>query len=138
MNENTGSQAGRKEPDSETDQLAREVIGAALEVHTVLGPGFFESIYEEALCVEMQIRGIPFVRQPAIAVNYKGRTVGEGRMDLLVGGKLVVELKAVESLNALHMAQALSYLKAMGFGLGLLINFNELALRNGIKRVVLS
>jgi len=71
-------------------------------------------------------------------VSYKGHTVGEGRMDLLVGGKLVVELKAVESLNALHAAQVLSYLKAMGLRLGLLINFNVLALRNGVKRLVLS
>jgi len=138
MKENIRESAVKKEPDSETDRFAHEVIGAAIEVHSVLGPGFLESVYEEALCVEMQLRGIPFTRQPLMAVSYKGHTVGEGRMDLLVGGKLVVELKAVESLNALHAAQVLSYLKAMGLRLGLLINFNVLALRNGVKRLVLS
>jgi len=126
------------EPGDEVDRLANRVIGAAIEVHRMLGPGFLESVYEEALCVELGLRGIPFARQAAIGVSFKGQTVGEGRVDLLVAGKLIVELKAVESLSAVHSAQLLSYLKAAGCKLGLLINFNVLLLRNGIKRVVLS
>lgn len=100
-----------EEPTERVNKLSHEVLGAALEVHRVLGPGFLESIYEEALCIELQERGIPFLRQPAIEVGYKGRHVGEGRLDLLIAGELVVELKAVESLGALHIAQLLSYLR---------------------------
>jgi len=115
--------------------LAHRVIGAAIEVHRVLGPGYLESVYEEALCLEMEARGIPFVRQYPIGVDYKG---GEARLDLLVGGILVVELKAVDALGPIHTAQVLSYLKATGRELALLINFNTVLLHKGIKRVVLS
>src|SRR5438552_3281144 len=90
------------EPSAELDALAHEAIGAAIEVHSVLGPGFLESVYEEAMCVELKARGIPFVRQPEIFVQYKGQSIGEGRIDLLVGSKLVVELKAVEMLLPIH------------------------------------
>ena len=128
----------RREPGAELDQLAHGVIGAAIEVHRLLGPGFLESVYEEALCVELKLRGIPFTRQAALGVDYKGHAVGEGRLDLLVGDALVVELKAVDALAPIHSAQLLSYLKATGYQLGLLINFNVPVLRNGIKRVVLS
>lgn len=128
----------RKEPDKEVDKLAHDVIGAAIEVHRVLGPGFLESVYEEALCAEMQLRGIPHTRQSAISVDYKGHSVGEGKMDLLVGDKIIVELKAVESFSPIHAAQLISYLKAKGLQLGLLINFNVRFLKDGVKRVVLS
>ena len=128
----------RGEPSEELDRLAYAVIGAAIEVHRVLGPGFLESVYEEALCVELQLRGIHFKSQPVVAVNYKGQQVGEGRLDLLVGGALIVELKAVDALASIHSAQVISYLKMTGHQLGLLINFNVPILREGIKRIVLS
>ncbi|MDH7578537.1 MAG: GxxExxY protein [Bacillota bacterium] len=127
----------RKGPDKEVDRLAHEVIGAAIEVHRHLGPGYLESVYEEALAVELNLRGIPFVRQKTIAVNYKGHPVGEGRLDFLVGESLVVELKAVDALAPIHKAQLLSYLKTTGFRLGLLINFNVSVLKEGIQRVIL-
>ena len=126
------------EPDADLDRLAHEVIGAAIEVHRVLGPGYLESVYEEALSVELGLRGVPFVRQAPVAVQYKGRSVGEGKLDLLVGGRLVVELKAAESLLPIHSAQVISYLKATGCRLGLLANFNSAVLKDNIKRVVLS
>ena len=127
-----------EEPNGELDRLAHDVIGAAIEVHRILGPGFLESVYEEAMCVELGLRGIPFVRQYLSSVDYKGRAVGEHRLDLLVGDVLVVELKAVDALAPVHSAQVMSYLKANGKQLGLLINFNTPVLRQGIKRVVLS
>ncbi len=127
-----------KEPDAALDHLARDVIGAAIEVHRSLGPGFLESVYEEALCVELRLRGIPFARQVVIAVGYKGQAVGESRLDLLVGGSLVVELKTVEALLPIHSAQVLSYLKATSDRLALLIIFNVPLLKNGIKRIILS
>jgi len=130
--------AVRAEPDEETNRLSHEVIGAALEVHKTIGPGFLESVYEDALCVEMTLRGIPFERQPSTALDYKGHRIGEGRADLSVGGRLIVELKAVDSIIPVHSAQVLSYLRATGCKLGLLINFNVASLRSGIKRVVLT
>jgi len=126
------------EPGDELDRLANRVIGAAIEVHRELGPGFMEAVYEEALCVELELRGIPFIRQAPITVSFKNRTVGEGRVDLLVADKLIVELKAVDRLSVIHTAQILSYMKAAECKLGLIINFNSLQLRYGIKRVVLS
>ena len=89
---------GLREPDGELDGWARQVVGAALEVHRTLGPGFLESIYEQALCIELLTRAVPFRRQVPIAVRYKGNVVGQGQLDLLVGDRLVVELKAVEAL----------------------------------------
>jgi GxxExxY protein len=124
-------------PDSELNKLTGAVIGAAIEVHRALGPGFLESVYEEAMYVELSHRGIGFVRQAGIGVNYKGTIVGEGRVDVLVEDALVVELKAVEALAPIHTAQVLSYLKATGGHIGLLINFNVVRLRSGIKRIIL-
>ncbi len=138
MNRQGAKIAERREPDRELDRLAHAVIGAAIEVHRLLGPGFLESVYEEAMCIELQLRGISFTRQPVVAVDYKGHPVGEGRLDLLVGGKLVVELKAVDALASIHTAQMVSYLKVTGHQLGLLINFNVPLLKDGIKRVILS
>jgi GxxExxY protein len=126
------------EPGKELDNLARVVIDAAIEVHRELGPGFVESVYEEALAVELRLRDVEFERQKPMAVFYKGHPVGEGRVDLLVGGALIVELKAVEKLLPVHKAQVISYLKARGSTLALLINFNERLLKDGIQRVVLS
>ena len=127
-----------REPSPEMDVLAKAVIDAAIEVHRALGPGFLESIYEEALAFELTTRQIPFERQKPLTVMYKDRAVGEGRIDLVVGGELLVELKAVEALAPIHKAQVISYLKAMGRQLGLLINFNVPVLRSGVQRVILS
>lgn len=127
-----------REPSAEIDQLAHSVIGAAIEVHRNLGPGFLESLYEESLCIELRLRGILFEQQKVISVPYKGYKVGESRLDLLVDQCLIVELKAVENLLPVHMAQVMSYLKVTGCQLGLLINFNVPILKQGIKRIVLS
>lgn len=127
----------RGEPSEEVDKLAYRVIGAAIEVHRVLGPGFLESVYQQALGVELHLRQIPFMPQAMVAVNYKGASVGEGKLDFLVGNSLIVELKAVENLAPIHSAQVISYLKMTGHQIGLLINFNVPILKQGIKRIVL-
>ena len=124
------------EPAKQVDEMARAVIGAAIEAHRHLGPGFLESIYEEALCVELRDRRISFERQKEISVLYKDREIGKHRVDLLVAKSLVVELKTVEALADIHKAQLISYLKALRLPLGLLINFNVPILKNGIQRVV--
>ena len=120
------------------DRLTHEVIGAAIDVHRVLGPGYLESVYEEALCIELGLRKIAFHRQHPIAISYKENPVGEARLDVLVDGSLIVELKAVEVILPIHTAQIISYLKATGSQLGLIINFNTVVLKDGIKRVILS
>jgi len=126
------------EPPGQVDVNANTIIGAALEVHRVLGPGFLEAVYAEAMAVELGLRRVRFERQRPIGLLYKGRPVGEGRLDFLVDNALVLELKAVEKLLPIHQAQVLSYLKSTGCQLGLLINFNERLLRDGIRRVILS
>ena len=124
------------EPDAAIDALAHRVIGAAIEVHRELGPGYLECVYEEALCVELALRQTHFARQAPFHLLYKGVPVGEGRIDLLVEERLVVELKTVDRLAPIHIAQILSYLKALRQPLGLLINFK--VARAGVRRVVLS
>jgi GxxExxY protein len=135
MGDESPAPAGSLNP---IEELTHAVIGAAIEVHRALGPGYLESVYEEALCTELTARYIPFVRQHVIAVDYKGHRVGESRADFIVGGALIVELKAVEKLAELHTAQVLSYLKATRLSLALLINFNVPTLKHGIKRVIRS
>jgi GxxExxY protein len=124
--------------DEKVECLIREIIGASIEVHRTLGPGYLESVYEEALCVELRLRGIPFGKQVSVTIDYKGQPVGSGMMDIVVGDAVVVELKAVEAFAPTHTAQVLSYLKATRHRVGLPINFNAEVLRQGIKRVVLS
>lgn len=119
------------------NELTGAVIGAAIEVHRVLGAGFLESVYEEALAMELKLRGIHFSRQKVVAVTYKGRKIGEGKLDLLVGDTLIVELKAVTNITPIHEAQVISYLKMTGYPLGLLINFNVPLLKDGIRRLIL-
>jgi GxxExxY protein len=126
------------EPQASTDELAHAVIGAAIEVHRHLGPGFLEEVYEQALCLELRLRQIPFERQKPVRVDYKGEYVGEGRLDLLVGDQLIVELKAVKAFAPIDKAKVISYLKASGRHLALLINFNVSMLRDGIQRIVQS
>ena len=128
----------RKEPSVSLDKLAYEVIGAAMEVHRTLGPGFLENVYEEALCFELTKRSVAFERQVEVSIKYKGYAVGKGRLDLLIEKELIVELKTVEKFAPIHQAQVVSYLKATGLQLGLLINFKVPMLEQGIKRVILS
>ena len=120
-----------------SDELTEKIIGAAIEVHRVLGPGLLESVYEEALCVELQLRGISFQRQVEIDVIYKGHVIKGQRIDLLVAEEVIVELKAVAHLPDVAVAQTLSYLKATGLKRALLLNFGERKLINGIKRISL-
>ena len=127
-----------REPTIELDRLANDVIGAAIEVHRNLGPGFLESVYEKALCKELELRDIPYSSQQTFSIEYKDSEVGAGRIDLLVGSELIVEIKAVSELAPIHSAQIMSYLKANNKLLGLLINFNVPLLKNGIKRIIFS
>ena len=119
------------------DELTEQIIGSAIEVHRVLGPGFLESIYEEALCHEFSLRNLLFRRQVEISVRYKDKLISGQRLDLLVQDKVVVELKALRGLPDVATAQLLSYLKASGLKRGLLINFGEQRLVDGIKRLSL-
>ena len=130
--------SGWEEPDEALDRLASVVIAAAVEVHRILGPGFLESVYERALCTELALQGVSFRRQVGINLHYKGKPVGDGRLDLLVDARLVVELKAVEALEAIHLLQVRSYLRATNRCLGLLINFNVPVLLRGVRRVIVS
>ncbi len=127
-----------KQLGEEVERLAYRVIGAAIEVHQILGPGFLESVYQQALEMEFRIRGISHKPQHPVSVNYKGYPVGEGRLDFLVADVLIVELKAVENLSPVHEAQVISYLKMTNYPLALLINFKVPILKQGIKRIILS
>jgi GxxExxY protein len=127
---------GFVEPDAELDELARAAIGAAIEVHRHLGPGLDEALYERAFCVELGLRNIPFTAQVVVDVAYKGHSIGERRLDIIVGGRLVIELKAIEALGPIHKAQVRTYLKITDLKLGLLINFNAVLLKDGLKRVI--
>jgi GxxExxY protein len=126
----------RVEPPTEIDELAYRVIGAAIEVHRILGPGHLESVYRDALFIELGLRGIPVEREVAFDVDYKGHPVGSGRLDLFVDRKLVLELKACEGFTPVHKAKVISYLRCTKRPLALLINFNVAVLHDGIRRVV--
>ena len=120
---------------TDSDPLTQKIISAAFEVHRNVGPGLIESIYEEALCVEMQIRRIDYSRQVGIDVDYKGVTIKGQRIDLIVEKQVVVELKSVSRLHEVVFAQLLSYLKATGLKTGLILNFGERRLVDGVRRV---
>ena len=122
---------------TELNRITQIIIGAAMAVHRELGPGLLESAYEACLAYELPDRGLSVERQKALPVKYRGVNVDCGyRIDLLVEGKVVIELKAVERLEAIHQAQLLSYLKLSGCKVGLLINFNVKVLKSGIRRLV--
>lgn len=121
----------------DNDLVTQKIIGAAIEVHRTLGPGLLESIYEEALCHEFSLRGINCLRQVEIDVIYKDKVIKGQRLDMLVENEVVVEIKSLSKLPEVSMAQVLSYLKVTGFKRGLLINFGEKMLRNGVKRISL-
>ncbi len=119
------------------NKITEQIIGCAIEVHRQLGPGLLESIYESALCVELEHLGLKYERQKALSVNYKGHPIGEFKIDLLVENTIVVELKSVERFDPVFEAQLLSYMKLGRYKLGLLINFNSALLKDGIKRLIL-
>jgi GxxExxY protein len=120
----------------EIEELARNTIGALLSVHRELGAGLSKAVYGAAARIELFERGIPFESEKAIAVRYKDRLLCYQRIDLFVNGQLVVELKSVEEVHPVHVAQVVSYLRLSGARLGLLVNFNVPLLRQGIRRVV--
>ena len=130
--------AERRELGEDMYRLTGEVIGAAIEVHRVLGPGFLEEVYHKALKVEFEMRGIPHKSKHPVAVTYKGHPIGEGQLDFLIGDVLIIELKAVQNLAPIHESQVMSYLKMTKHPLALLINFNVPILKQGIKRIILS
>lgn len=117
------------------DGLTELIIGAAIEVHRILGPGLLESIYEEALCCELEMRGVRVERQLEVDVVYKGKVIKGQTLDLLVNGEVIVELKSVARLSDVAIAQVLSYLKATQLKRALLLNFGEKRLVDGIQRI---
>jgi len=121
----------------ENDILTQKIIGAAIEVNRTLGPGLLESIYEEALCHEFDLRGIGYTRQVEIDVIYKGKIIKGQRIDVLIEDEVIVEIKSLSKLPEVSMAQVLSYLKATGLKRALIINFGAKMLREGIKRISL-
>jgi GxxExxY protein len=138
MGDDSQQGTARREPTRELDELAYQIIGACIEVHRELGPGLPESCYEHALTIELANRGIHCVQQPVFPVFYKGRQVGTTRIDLFADGQLVIEIKAVESLEPVHVKQVTTYLRVTESHLGLLVNFDVAVLKSGgIKRVVL-
>lgn len=126
-----------QENDAPHKELTAKIIEAAIEVHRILGPGFLEAIYEEALAHEFDLRSIPYERQKPIVIRYKDIVAGEQRLDLLVDGKVIVELKAIKDFEDIHLAIALSYMRATNSQVALLINFNKPRLTQGIKRLQL-
>jgi len=121
------------------NQVTESIIGAAIEVHKTLGPGLLESAYEQCLCRELTLRGISFTHQQAIPIEYKATKLDCGyRLDLLVENSVVIEVKAVEKIIPTHEAQLLTYLRLGQWKVGLLINFNTLRLKDGIRRKVLN
>lgn len=123
----------------EINRITESIIGAAIEVHRVLGPGLLESAYEECLCHELDSRNIHYERQRPLPLQYKGHALDCGyRLDLLVANAVVVEIKAVEIVLPIHKAQLLTYLKLGGWNAGLVINFNVPVLKKGIHRCVLN
>ena len=120
----------------ETDALITRVIGCAITVHRALGPGFMESIYSTALGLELKAEGIPFERERSISVNYRGHAIGGQRVDFIVGNSVILEIKAVARLDPVFQAKLISYLRTTGLRVGLLMNFNTLLMKDGIKRLV--
>jgi GxxExxY protein len=116
--------------------LTERIIGCAMEVHRHLGPGLLESVYESALCFELTTAGLVFKRQIGVPLFYKGMLLSEHRPDLVVAESVIVEVKAVERLDKIHMAQMLTYLRVTSLHLGLILNFNSAVLKHGVRRVI--
>jgi GxxExxY protein len=123
---------------SRTEEIATEIVDAAYSVHSELGPGLLESVYEECLAYEFSDRELAFERQPVIPITYRDHQVASGlRLDFVVEDRIVLEIKAVETILKVHAAQILTYLKLSGFRLGFLINFNVPLIKDGMHRYVL-
>lgn len=130
--------ARESELQGKSTEITEQIIGAAIEVHKYWGPGLYEEIYEKSLGHELKARGVSFVSQVALPLVYKGEQVGDSlRLDMIVEKEVVVEMKAVQALEAVHEAQLLSYMKLTECKVGLLLNFNVPVMRQGIKRMVL-
>ncbi|MCK4558278.1 MAG: GxxExxY protein [Calditrichia bacterium] len=125
------------DPNYARSEITSKIISSCIEVHSFLGPGLLESVYEDALAREFELQHIKYERQKPIELNYKGKMIGSHRVDFLVEDDVIVELKAVESINNIYLAQLMTYLKVMDKQVGLLINFNVERLKEGIKRVIL-
>ena len=117
--------------------VTEKIIACCIEVHSNLGPGLLENIYEEALVHEFKVRKIRYERQKQIQLRYKGKEIGFHKIDFLIEDEVILEIKAVEGINEIFKAQLLTYLKAMDRKVGLLINFNVLRLKEGIRRLIL-
>jgi GxxExxY protein len=127
-----------KDTKASADRLSYGIVGAAIEVHRQLGPGLLESAYEACICREFVFRGIEYDRQVALPLRYRGMAVECGyRVDLIVGGLVILEVKAVSKVLPIHRAQLMTYLKLMRLNLGFIINFNVERLRLGLHRIVL-
>jgi GxxExxY protein len=125
------------EPSTELNTLTGQIVDAAFAVHAALGPGLLEAVYDRFLAFELQDRGVQVERQVALPVHYRGQTFQAGyRIDIIAGNQIVVEVKAVEKLMPVHEAQLLTYLKLSGRPLGLLINFNVVLIKYGIRRLI--
>ena len=124
--------------DEQTEILIKNIIGTAIEVHRELGPGYLEKVYEQAMGLELRHRGLTYATQVPITVYYKGEKIHGQVLDMIVEGKVILELKSVEMLLQIHEAQIISYLKSTGLSAGLLINYKERLVKNGIKRFVSS
>jgi GxxExxY protein len=121
----------------EEDEVAREVVGAALAVHRALGPGLLESVYGHAMAIELTRRRMPFLREPAVDAWYAGEPLGVAfRADFVVAGKVLIELKAIAAIEPVHLAQVLTYLRLTRMKLGLLLNFNTTLMKHGVRRIV--
>ena len=119
-------------------ELTEKIIGCAIEVHRVLGPGLPEAVCETALCIELQSQDIPFKRQVGVPIHYKGQLISEHRPDLIVADEIVVEVKSIERIAEVHVAQVRTYLRITSLHVGLIMNFNSATMRAGIRRVVLN
>ena len=125
------------EPSLQQDRVARQVVDAAFAVHSALGPGLLESVYEQCLAHELGLRGVPYRRQVCLPLCYKDLEIEGGlRLDLLVADMIVVELKAVERILPVHEAQVLTYLRLARLRLGLLVNFNVPLVKDGVRRII--
>ena len=133
-NHGTPRHGGTEYPMYEHNPLTHTIIGCAIEVHRHLGPGLFESSYEEALCIELTVAKLLFTRQIRVPVLYKGHIIGEHRPDLVVSDRVLVEIKSVERLHEVHRAQTLTYMRVLRVPVRLLMNFNSAVLRTNIQR----
>ena len=136
MNAGVIQRRGAENAEAPQREVTEKVIGAAIEVHQLMGPGLLESVYQQALQIELALRGIRFEAQAPVSLIYKGRAMAAPlKLDLLVNGVVIVEIKAVQRLETVHAAQLLTYLRLTGLTSGLLLNFNEITLKQGIQRV---